>query len=92
MLRDVDGPDPAEFPEVAETIRTDSFMANAPRGLNPVTEEIEAVLENAYCCEPRVQTKHSHPSGGVNPRKLLDEGQKTRNLTTRYEEIGCPIR
>jgi alcohol dehydrogenase class IV len=48
QLRDVNGPDPAEFPEVAETIRTDSFMANAPRGLDPTTEEIEAVLEDAY--------------------------------------------
>lgn len=48
QLRDVNGPDPAEFPEVAETIRTDSFMTNAPRGLNPTTEEIEAVLENAF--------------------------------------------
>lgn len=48
QLRDVDGPDPAEFPEVAEAIRTDSFMANVPRGLDPTTEEIEAVLEDAY--------------------------------------------
>ncbi len=42
QLRDVDGPDPAEFSEVAETIRTDSFMANVPRELDPTTEEIEA--------------------------------------------------
>lgn len=48
QLRDVDGPDPAEFPEVAEAIRADSFMANVPRGLGPTTEEIEAVLEDAY--------------------------------------------
>ncbi len=48
QLRDVDGPDPAEFPAVAETIRTDSFIANVPRGLDPTTEEIEAVLEDAY--------------------------------------------
>ena len=48
QLRNVDSPDPSEFPEVAETIRTDSFMANVPRGLDPTTEEVEAVLEAAY--------------------------------------------
>ncbi|RBI58378.1 NAD-dependent alcohol dehydrogenase [halophilic archaeon] len=47
-LRDVDGPVPAEFPVVAEAIRTDSFMANVPHGLDPTTEEIEAVLQDAY--------------------------------------------
>lgn len=48
QLRDVDGPEPAEFSQVAETIRTDSFMPNVPRGLNPTMEEIKAVLEDAY--------------------------------------------
>jgi len=48
QLRDVDGPDPAEFPEVAAAIRSDSFMMNVPRGLDPTTDEIEAVLEDAY--------------------------------------------
>lgn len=48
QLRAVDGPNPAEFPEVAETIHTDPVMATVPRGLNPTTEEIKAVLENAY--------------------------------------------
>lgn len=48
QLRDVNGPDPAEFSEVAETIRADSFIANVPPGLDPTTEVIEAVLEDAY--------------------------------------------
>lgn len=48
QLRDVDGPDPPVFPDVAEAILADPFMANAPRGLNPTTGEIEEVLQNAY--------------------------------------------
>ena len=48
QLRDIDGSDPAEFPEVAEAIRTDPIIANVPRGLDPTTEEIEGVLEAAY--------------------------------------------
>jgi alcohol dehydrogenase len=47
-LRDVDGPEPDAFPEVAETIVDDPFMANAPVGLDPTTEEIEAVLRESY--------------------------------------------
>ncbi|WP_435348934.1 iron-containing alcohol dehydrogenase family protein [Haloarchaeobius sp. HRN-SO-5] len=47
-LRDVDGPDPAAFPDVAEAIREDPFVANVPRGLEPTTEDIEAVLRAAY--------------------------------------------
>ncbi len=47
-LRDVDGPDPDEFPAVADAILEDSFMANAPPGLDPTREAIEGVLEDAY--------------------------------------------
>jgi len=47
-LRDVDGPDPEAFPQVAEAIVADSFVANAPRGLDIEAEEIEAVLRDAY--------------------------------------------
>ncbi|WP_265107989.1 iron-containing alcohol dehydrogenase family protein [Halosolutus halophilus] len=47
-LRDVDGPEPDEFPAVAEAILEDSFVANAPAGLEPTQEAIEAVLEDAY--------------------------------------------
>jgi len=47
-LRDVDGPEPEAFPQVAEAIVADSFVANAPPGLDVETEEIEAVLREAY--------------------------------------------
>ncbi|MWV39268.1 iron-containing alcohol dehydrogenase family protein [Natrialba sp. INN-245] len=47
-LRDVDGPSPDEFPAVAENILDDSFMANAPPGLDPSQEEIVGVLEDAW--------------------------------------------
>ncbi|USZ70593.1 iron-containing alcohol dehydrogenase family protein [Natronosalvus halobius] len=47
-LRDVDGPEPEAFPAVAETILEDSFVGNAPPGLEPTAEEIEAVLQDAY--------------------------------------------
>ncbi|MFC4543511.1 NAD-dependent alcohol dehydrogenase, partial [Halosolutus amylolyticus] len=47
-LRDVDGPEPAEFPSVAEAILADSFVANAPTGLEPTQDAIEGVLEDAY--------------------------------------------
>jgi alcohol dehydrogenase len=47
-LRDVDGPEPDEFSTVAEVTLADSFMRNAPSGLDATQEEIEAVLEAAY--------------------------------------------
>lgn len=47
-LRDVDGPEPTEFPDVARAILDDPFMANAPSGLDPTTEEIEAVLQKLH--------------------------------------------
>ncbi|ADQ69231.1 alcohol dehydrogenase, class IV [Halogeometricum borinquense DSM 11551] len=47
-LRDVDGPDPAAFPDVAESVLADPFMANAPSGLDPTSEEIADVLRDAY--------------------------------------------
>ncbi|QCS43326.1 iron-containing alcohol dehydrogenase family protein [Natrinema versiforme] len=48
QLREVDGPEPAAFTAVAESILNDAFMANAPPGLDPSVDEIEAVLEAAW--------------------------------------------
>jgi alcohol dehydrogenase len=47
-LRDVDGPDPQEFPDVAQAVLDDSFMTNAPAGLDATHEGIEGVLRDAY--------------------------------------------
>jgi alcohol dehydrogenase len=47
-LRDVDGPDPEEFDEVAQTILEDGFMANAPVDLDPTGADLRAVLEAAW--------------------------------------------
>ncbi|CQH61464.1 probable oxidoreductase (iron-containing alcohol dehydrogenase family) [Halobacterium hubeiense] len=47
-LADVAGPEPSEFPAVAETVVADSFVANAPRGLDLTTDDVEAVLRAAY--------------------------------------------
>jgi alcohol dehydrogenase class IV len=47
-LRDVDGPEPDEFPAVAEAVLADGFMTNAPTELDPTSEGIEAVLAAAW--------------------------------------------
>lgn len=47
-LRDVDCLDHSEVTAIAEAIQADSFMANAPPGLDPTVEEIEDVLEAAW--------------------------------------------
>ena len=47
-LRDVDGPTREEFPEVANAVLQDSFMMNAPSGLEPTQEDIIGVLEAAW--------------------------------------------
>ncbi|ELY61284.1 iron-containing alcohol dehydrogenase family protein [Natronolimnohabitans innermongolicus] len=47
-LRNVDGPQPEAFEAVAEAVLADAFMANAPPGLDPTVEEIEAILEAAW--------------------------------------------
>ncbi|MDS0283721.1 iron-containing alcohol dehydrogenase family protein [Haloarcula onubensis] len=47
-LRDVDGPDREAFPAVADAVLADSFMANAPPGLDPTREDIVGVLEAAW--------------------------------------------
>jgi alcohol dehydrogenase len=47
-LRDVDGPRPEEFPEVAEAVLADSFMVNAPPALDPSADELEDVLHEAW--------------------------------------------
>lgn len=44
-IRDVDGPKPEEFPEVAEAISRNGKMQNGPRDLDPTTAEIESLLE-----------------------------------------------
>ncbi|GAB3035409.1 iron-containing alcohol dehydrogenase family protein [Natronobiforma cellulositropha] len=47
-LREVDGPTPEAFPAVAETIRDDPLLANAPPGFEPSLEAIESALEAAW--------------------------------------------
>ncbi|GCF14726.1 alcohol dehydrogenase [Haloarcula mannanilytica] len=47
-LRDVDGPDRGEFSAVADAVLEDSFMANAPSGLEPTRKDIIGVLESAW--------------------------------------------
>ncbi|KOX91547.1 alcohol dehydrogenase [Haloarcula rubripromontorii] len=47
-LRDVAGPDREEFPDVADAVLEDSFMANAPPGLEPTQDDIVGVLEAAW--------------------------------------------
>jgi len=47
-LRDVAGPDREEFPEVADAVLEDAFMANAPSGLEPTRADIVDVLESAW--------------------------------------------
>jgi len=47
-LRDVDGPERGEFPEVAEVVLADPFVANAPEGLDATAEDIEGVLGSAW--------------------------------------------
>lgn len=47
-LRAVEAPDRDEFEAVAEAVLADSFMANAPPGVDPSTEDLVAVLEAAY--------------------------------------------
>ncbi|MDS0259326.1 iron-containing alcohol dehydrogenase family protein [Haloarcula sp. S1CR25-12] len=47
-LRDVDGPTREEFPEVAEAVLSDSFLANAPAALDIGREDVVGVLEAAW--------------------------------------------
>ncbi|WP_121742590.1 iron-containing alcohol dehydrogenase family protein [Natronorubrum halophilum] len=47
-LRDVDGPEPDEFPVVAEWVLADHFMPNAPPRLDPSLEDLEGILERAW--------------------------------------------
>ncbi|NIB99655.1 iron-containing alcohol dehydrogenase family protein [Halobacterium sp. R2-5] len=47
-LEDVAGPEPDDFPAVAETVVEDAFAANAPRGLDLTTDDVEAILRAAY--------------------------------------------
>jgi alcohol dehydrogenase len=48
QLRDVAGPDRAEFPEVADAVLEDAFMTNVPSGLEPTREDIVGMLESAW--------------------------------------------
>ena len=47
-LRDVDGPSPDEFERVARHTLEDSFMQNAPEGLDATRSDLEAILDAAY--------------------------------------------
>ena len=47
-LRDLDGIDPDDFGTIADAVVEDSFMSNAPVGLDATTEDIVGVLEAAY--------------------------------------------
>ncbi|MFB6267117.1 MAG: iron-containing alcohol dehydrogenase family protein [Halodesulfurarchaeum sp.] len=47
-LRDVEGPDPDAFRDVARATLEDAFMDNAPPGLDPTVEDLVGVLEDAY--------------------------------------------
>jgi alcohol dehydrogenase len=47
-LRDVDGPEPAAFPAVADEICSDHFIANAPPGLDISPSAVIDVLEAAW--------------------------------------------
>ena len=47
-LRDVDGPEPDDFDEVADAVVRDIFMPNAPDGLDATTDELKGVLEEAW--------------------------------------------
>ncbi|MDZ7687389.1 MAG: iron-containing alcohol dehydrogenase family protein [Halobacteriales archaeon] len=47
-LRDVDGPEPEEFDEVAGLVVKDYFMPNAPEGLDATRDEMRDVLEKAW--------------------------------------------
>ncbi|WP_226021233.1 iron-containing alcohol dehydrogenase family protein [Halomicrobium salinisoli] len=47
-LRDVDGPEPDEFDDVARAVVDDALMANAPAGLDPTPAAVRAVLEAAW--------------------------------------------
>ncbi|EMA15670.1 iron-containing alcohol dehydrogenase family protein [Haloarcula amylolytica] len=47
-LRDVDGPDREAFPEVADAVLEDAFMANVPSELEPTRKDIVSVLESAW--------------------------------------------
>jgi alcohol dehydrogenase class IV len=47
-LRDVDGPEPGDFPAVAEHVVADSFAANVPAALDLTTDDVEAVLDAAW--------------------------------------------
>jgi len=47
-LRELDPTCKADLPAIAEFIVDDIPMDNAPVGLNPTVDEIEAILENAW--------------------------------------------
>lgn len=47
-LRNVDGPPRDAFPDLAQAVLDDSFMANAPPGLDASREEIQRVLDAAW--------------------------------------------
>jgi len=47
-LRSVDDIDREDLPAIAETTADDGLLANAPKGLDPTRDELEAVLDAAW--------------------------------------------
>jgi alcohol dehydrogenase class IV len=47
-LRDVDGPDPDAFDDVARAIHGDAFLANGPAGYDPSVEDLRAILDDLW--------------------------------------------
>jgi alcohol dehydrogenase class IV len=47
-LRDVDGPDRADLPDVAEATRADSTLEGGPAGYDPSVDDLQATLERMW--------------------------------------------
>jgi len=47
-LRQIDGLEREDFPGIADIVAEDSFLDNAPEGVDPDTDDVEAVLDDAW--------------------------------------------
>jgi len=47
-LREIDGLERGDFPGIAEIVAEDGFLDNAPEGVDPDTDDVEAVLDDAW--------------------------------------------
>ncbi|MFB6302572.1 MAG: iron-containing alcohol dehydrogenase family protein [Haloferacaceae archaeon] len=47
-LRDVDGPEPDEFDDVARSVHGDAFLANGPAGYDPDVDDLRAILDDLW--------------------------------------------